>query len=239
MGLMTHNPGAQPSDAQELTTGLAGLPSRKMFPASLTAVKDALAHALAAGAASAAMASGTATTAPASVGSLGEAAAAPPGLSRELERVLDDIEAAAASRDGGNLDDADASSIGGSSSSAGTAVAEPPVKDRQQQQQPKPAGPTTNAGKAGAIKTREPLQRRQQEKEAAEQQRRGGLSRCVKLCVAVGAGLSCSGCAASSGVCVSAQLKRVGLNSNTRPQRPPLTGVVLISRGEARLRGAS
>ena len=45
--LMAHNAGKADT---ELSTALSALPSRKMFPAPLTPVKDALAHTLAAGA---------------------------------------------------------------------------------------------------------------------------------------------------------------------------------------------
>lgn len=52
VSLMNRNPGK--SAETELSTALSALPSRKMFPSTLTPVKDALAHTLAAGASAAA-----------------------------------------------------------------------------------------------------------------------------------------------------------------------------------------
>eukprot|EP00882_Tetradesmus_deserticola_P000142 GHRQ01000160.1.p1 GENE.GHRQ01000160.1~~GHRQ01000160.1.p1 ORF type:complete len:682 (+),score=313.23 GHRQ01000160.1:310-2355(+) len=118
MGVMSRNPN---KPANELTQQISGWPllPRKIFPASLTSVKDALSHTLAtsASAASPNGSSSSTTVAAASVlnavsaGDLATAqaiaaaapsaiTAAPPGLSKELEKTLDDIEAAAAGKAG-------------------------------------------------------------------------------------------------------------------------------------------
>lgn len=116
MSIMRRNPG-KPS--QELTEQLSGLPTlpRKMFPAAWTPMKEAVALTLAKSAAAAASDTplsssdqvAGAVLAAASAGEIADAqaiasaapqqlVAAPPGLSKELEKTLDDIEAAAAGR---------------------------------------------------------------------------------------------------------------------------------------------
>lgn len=116
MSVMRSNPD---KPFQELATQLSGLPTlpRKIFPQAWTPVKEALTHTLAKSAAAAATESALSSTdAVASAvlnavaaGDIAEAqgiasaapqqlVAAPQGLSKELEKTLDDIEAAAAGR---------------------------------------------------------------------------------------------------------------------------------------------
>lgn len=157
-------------DASWLSSALSSLPSRKMFPAPLTPVKDALAHTLAGATAAASTSSGgipsTTTADSALAWELAQQAAAPaqlvaapPGLSKELEKALEDIEAAAAGS--------------GSGSIAGSSVLEPPVKQDtpKKQQQPK-----QQQAAPGPIKSKEGLKKshsqQQQEEELAEEARR-------------------------------------------------------------------
>jgi hypothetical protein len=141
MGVMSRNPNKPANELLQQINGWPLLP-RKIFPASLTPVKDALSHTLAATSATASSttvssANGAAAAAILSSAAAGDLAAAqaaasaapvaitaaPPGLSKELEKALDDIEAAAAGR-------------------AGPAVQEPP---------------TTTKPKTGPIKPKEKL----------------------------------------------------------------------------------
>jgi hypothetical protein len=169
-------------DASWLSSALSSLPSRKMFPAPLTPVKDALAHTLAGATAAAASPSGSSvpvsTTAADSAiawelaqqaAAPAQLVAAPPGLSKELEKALQDIEAAAA-----------AGSNGGSS--AGSSVLEPsvkqddaPKKQQQPKQQPKAAGPIKSKEslkKSSRSSSRQQQQQQQQEEERAEEAKR-------------------------------------------------------------------
>lgn len=115
MSLINRNPDKTNSSQAlpaDLSSALSALPSRSMFPSSLTPVKDALAHTLAAGATAvgansssplsstdavvASTAAAIAATTAAAAAAPSAITAAPPGLSKELEKTLDDIERAAA-----------------------------------------------------------------------------------------------------------------------------------------------
>ncbi|KAF6265516.1 hypothetical protein COO60DRAFT_1623882 [Scenedesmus sp. NREL 46B-D3] len=126
MGVMSRNPNQPANELLQQVSGWPLLP-RKIFPASLTAVKDALSHTLAATSANAASPTSSSSSSAAAAAILSSAAAgdlaaaqaiaaaapsaitaAPPGLSKELEKTLDDIEAAAAGKPGPAVPDAPA-----------------------------------------------------------------------------------------------------------------------------------
>jgi hypothetical protein len=150
---MNRNPSQ--GQATELSSALSALPSRKMFPAPLTPVKDALANTLSAATTGGTLAAATIAGAIAEQVAQDSVApaqlvAAPPGLSKELEKALEDIEAAAAG------------------SSSGSSVLDAPVKEEeQQQQQPK----EQKKVRSGPINQKEGL-KRQQQQERDEAQRR-------------------------------------------------------------------
>jgi hypothetical protein len=163
MGVMSRNPN-QP--ANELTQQISGWPllPSKIFPASLTPVKDALSHTLAATSGTAAASTPSSSTAAAAAilssaaaGDLAAAQAAaaaapaaimaaPPGLSKELEKTLDDIEAAAAGKAGPAVQDAPSKPAAGPiqpkerlakspPKGLGGSLLPPPAEKQQQQQQ--------------------------------------------------------------------------------------------------------
>jgi hypothetical protein len=159
MGVMSRNPNRPANELLQQINGWPLLP-RKIFPASLTPVKDALSHTLAATAsttATAASTNGAAAAAILSSAAAGDLAAAqaaaaaasplavtaaPPGLSKELEKALDDIEAAAAGR-------------------AGPAVQEPPTKPKTGPIKPKEKLSKTPKGLGGSV-LRPPAEKQQQ-----------------------------------------------------------------------------
>ncbi|KAF8066301.1 SAE2 [Scenedesmus sp. PABB004] len=162
MGVIRANPDRAPEAAAAGVRG-AGLLPRRLFPASLSPVRDAVAHTLAASAAATSAAAPpahgveAAAAAVLRAGSVSEAAAAapaaltaaPPGLSRELERALDDIEAAAAGRstDGGNGGDGDADP---GAPRAGAATAPRPAPPAEA-----PRAAPAGLGVAGLLRERE------------------------------------------------------------------------------------
>jgi flavin-dependent dehydrogenase len=166
MGVMNRNPNKPANELLQQINGWPLLP-RKIFPASLTPVKDALSHTLAATSATAA--STTASSGNAAATILGLAAAgdlaaaqaaaaaapfaitaAPPGLSKELEKTLDDIEAAAAGRAGPAVQDAPTKPKTGPikpneklskvPKGLGGSVLQPPAKKQQQREQQQQQG---------------------------------------------------------------------------------------------------
>jgi hypothetical protein len=157
VSLMNRNPSQ--AQSTELNSALSALPSRKMFPAPLTHVKDAIANTLSAATTGSTLAAATIAGAIAEQQSQDSAApaqlvAAPPGLSKELEKALEDIEAAAA---------------GSSSGRSGSSVLDAPVKEDQKQKQQQPKA--QKKAPAGPIKQKEGL-KRQQQQERDEAQRR-------------------------------------------------------------------
>jgi hypothetical protein len=196
MGVMSRNPNKPANELLQQINGWPLLP-RKIFPASLTPVKDALSHTLAATSATASSttvssANGAAAAAILSSAAVGDLAAAqaaasaapmaitaaPSGLSKELEKTLDDIEAAAAGR-------------------AGPAVQEPATKPKTGPIKPKEKLHKMPKGMGGSV-LRPPAEKQQQreqqqsrrEKELADRKaylknfwyaagRRGGEERVV------------------------------------------------------------
>lgn len=159
VSLMNRNP--DQNQATELSSALSALPSRKMFPAPLTPVKDALANTLSAATTGSTLAVATIAGVIAEHQAQQAAApaqlvAAPPGLSKELEKALEDIEAAAAGSSSG--------------SSAGSSVLDAPVKESEQQQKQKQPKAQKTAP-AGPIKQKEGLKRQQQQERDEAQKR--------------------------------------------------------------------
>ncbi|WIA22778.1 hypothetical protein OEZ86_009732 [Tetradesmus obliquus] len=164
MGVMSRNPNQPANELLQQINGWPLLP-RKIFPASLTLVKEALSNTLefatsatAAGPSSSSTAAAAAILNSAAAGDIAAAAAAaaaapsaitaaPPGLSKELEKTLDDIEAVAAGKAGPAVQDAPAKKPAAgpikpkerlakaAPKGLGGSVLQPPAEKQQQQQQ--------------------------------------------------------------------------------------------------------